>query len=289
NNTPDIRDFESPSDYLTRLKIHADFCYDQKMLTDSSTGYSSLPSSRSNIPSNQAAPEATPALERYFNPRMIYLWLKNLEAIIHLSQALNEKLNSDFISLEWVQHREVMKSTLRNNIKHTREITTDLINREISLISSYVTEYSFSYELIQAIGIIIFRPPNYVKTIWDTVAEVVNKMHSSQQDTALDLSATGLPNNKIIPACIKEAFDGLTQIENKLDPWDSRLEELWNSDIKQPQKDLLPYSVYNDVDDDKLPYLEFTTENFKHWGVKDPAKEFSYGCTCRNNCRDIEA
>lgn len=79
------------------------------MLTDSSTGYSSLPSSRSNIPSNQVAPEATPALEQYFNPRMIYLWLKNLEAIIHLSQALNEKLNSDFISLEWVQHREVMK------------------------------------------------------------------------------------------------------------------------------------------------------------------------------------
>ncbi|KAF0531773.1 SET domain-containing protein [Gigaspora margarita] len=254
------------------------------MLTDSSSHYSSSHSSRSIIPSKQTATESTPILDQYFNPRMIYLWLKNIEAIIHLSQALNEKLNSDFISLEWVQHREVMK-----NIKHTREITTDLINREISLISSYVTEYSFNHELIQAIGIIIFRPPKYVKTIWDTLADVVNKSHSSQQTEIIDLSETGLPNNKIIPACIKEAFDGLTQIENELDLWDSRLEELWNINVKPPQKNLLPYSVYNDVDDDMLPYLEFTTENFKHWNVKDPAKEFSYGCTCRNNCRDIEA
>ncbi|CAG8735828.1 29065_t:CDS:2, partial [Gigaspora margarita] len=240
------------------------------MLTDSSSHYSSSHSSRSIIPSKQTATESTPILDQYFNPRMIYLWLKNIEAIIHLSQALNEKLNSDFISLEWVQHHQPLR-----NIKHTREITTDLINREISLISSYVTEYSFNHELIQAIGIIIFRPPKYVKTIWDTLA--------------VYLSETGLPNNKIIPACIKEAFDGLTQIENELDPWDSRLEELWNINVKPPQKNLLPYSVYNDVDDDKLPYLEFTTENFKHWNVKDPAKEFSYGCTCRNNCRDIEA
>ncbi|CAG8829336.1 13669_t:CDS:2, partial [Gigaspora rosea] len=105
-------------------------------------------------------------------------------------------------------------------------------------------------------GIIIFRPPKYVKTIWDTLADVVNKSHSSKQTEIIDLSETGLPNNKIIPACIKEAFDGLTQIENELDPWDLRLEELWNTDVKPPQKDLLPYSVYNDVDDDRIPYLE---------------------------------
>src|SRR5256885_9742447 len=37
-----------------------------------------------------------------FTPRQIYLWVKILELIVHLSKDLNEKLNSDFISIKWI-------------------------------------------------------------------------------------------------------------------------------------------------------------------------------------------
>src|SRR2546430_15776982 len=45
----------------------------------------------------------------YFTPRQIYLWVKILELIVHLSKDLNEKLNSDFISIKWINHRDKIR------------------------------------------------------------------------------------------------------------------------------------------------------------------------------------
>jgi len=45
----------------------------------------------------------------YFTPRQIFLWVKLLELIVHLSKDLNEKLNNDYISMEWIIHREKIR------------------------------------------------------------------------------------------------------------------------------------------------------------------------------------
>lgn len=45
----------------------------------------------------------------YFTPRQIYLWVKVLELIVHLSKDLNEKLNNDFISIKWITHRNKIR------------------------------------------------------------------------------------------------------------------------------------------------------------------------------------
>lgn len=45
----------------------------------------------------------------YFTPRQIYLWVKVLELIVHLSKDLNEKLNNDFISIKWINHRNKIR------------------------------------------------------------------------------------------------------------------------------------------------------------------------------------
>jgi hypothetical protein len=45
----------------------------------------------------------------YFTPRQIYLWVKILELIVHLSKDLNEKLNNDFISIKWINHRNKIR------------------------------------------------------------------------------------------------------------------------------------------------------------------------------------
>ena len=45
----------------------------------------------------------------YFTPRQIYLWVKVLELIVHLSKDLNEKSNNDFISNKWINHRDKIR------------------------------------------------------------------------------------------------------------------------------------------------------------------------------------
>ncbi|CAG8822283.1 7701_t:CDS:2, partial [Dentiscutata erythropus] len=115
----------------------------------------------STIPIIPTIPISEYNLKSYFTPRIVYLWIKNLESITYLTQELNERLNSDFISLEWVRFREYLKN-------NPDQITDS--NFEVNLVKKYYfLNYEYSIELIQAISAIMFRSPIYVKGIWDSL------------------------------------------------------------------------------------------------------------------------
>ncbi|CAG8588162.1 7091_t:CDS:10 [Funneliformis mosseae] len=213
----------------------------------------------------------------YFTPRQIYLWVKLLELIVHLSKDLNEMLNNDYISMEWIIHREKIRKGLITKITDNEKI---LIQSYISEIhSASFKEISFSWELIQAISAIIFRHPKQVHLLWDEIKKKI----------VMDLDPEK-KNNNIKMMVNKPIFNSMMSMKNKLKGLnsskevDKRFEELWNPYLQSPRSKC-PYDIMNIMDDDKIPQLEFIKDNIIHPNVKGPNLLENFACACADNCQ----
>ncbi|RHZ82579.1 hypothetical protein Glove_108g13 [Diversispora epigaea] len=206
-------------------------------------------------------------LKYYFTPHIIHLWLKNLESIVHLNESSNKKLNSDFISWKWVIHREKLKNS---------SSWPQLTKEEYSLISSYVTSFTFSYETLQAISAIIYRPPQIVKNVWESIKSQLNLNDPEEEN----IKKTLINNSR----CLISQYNVLLEIEKDLMKFDESLALLWDKNVISPHSHP-SYKVYNNIDSEKLPYLKFTYENLINCKVKSPDSDFNYGCDCEDNCQ----
>ncbi|PKY21562.1 SET domain-containing protein [Rhizophagus irregularis] len=214
----------------------------------------------------------------YFTPRQIYLWVKVLELIVHLSKDLNEKLNNYFISNKWINHRNKIRKGLITNINEDEKL---LIQSYISEIhSASFKEISFSWELIQAISAIIFRHPNQVYPLWE---EIKSKI-------VMNLDPEDEKKNCVEVIINKPILNSTMIVKNKLDELksfravDERFAELWDPSI-QPPKLKCPYDIMNIMDDDMIPQLEFIKENIVHPNVKPPNLLENFACACADNCQ----
>ncbi|CAG8451162.1 5810_t:CDS:2 [Acaulospora colombiana] len=225
----------------------------------------------------------------HFTPRIIHLWIKNLESIAYLTHELNERLNSDFVSSEWVQHREEMKKA------NPMSAHSKFKDREVLLITSYLNDCEFSIELVQALrnfpnnkSAIAFRPPVRVKGLWDSLSKNESLTKSHKKNVNRNLGSLGnLPSRE--KNMLQQAYETITKLEERYTGFDPQYEELWDANVKV-EVDASPYSVFNDVDNEKLPVLEarqidFTFENLIHWDVDEPDEDYNYGCTCEDNCK----
>ncbi|CAJ0832810.1 4778_t:CDS:10 [Entrophospora sp. SA101] len=112
-------------------------------------------------------------------PRKVNLWIKNMESIVHLTKTLSEKLNDDFLSVEWVIHR----------INRMNGKIENITEKEESLIRKYLS-YQVSSMLIQAISAIIFRNPNKIYEIWKQFTKkscLVTYQHKLKLSTGLPI------------------------------------------------------------------------------------------------------
>ncbi|CAJ0755513.1 287_t:CDS:10 [Entrophospora sp. SA101] len=203
-------------------------------------------------------------------PRKVNLWIKNMESIVHLTKTLSEKLNDDFLSVEWVIHR----------INRMNGKIENITEKEESLIRKYLS-YQVSSMLIQAISAIIFRNPNKIYEIWKQFTKkscLVTYQHK------LKLS-TGLPIETPIKEFGDKVLKKLKELESVL-LFDKRFAELWDKNAMPPRM-LRPYYVVNDIDkEDDIPYLEFVAENLFNIKVIEPDTTYNYGCSCEDNCKN---
>ncbi|CAJ0761950.1 4162_t:CDS:10, partial [Entrophospora sp. SA101] len=199
----------------------------------------------------------------------VNLWIKNMESIVHLTKTLSEKLNDDFLSVEWVIHR----------INRMNGKIENITEKEESLIRKYLS-YQVSSVLIQAISAIIFRNPNKIYEIWKQFTKkscLVTYQHK------LKLS-TGLPIETPIKEFGDKVLKKLKELESAL-LFDKRFAELWDENAMPPRM-LRPYYVVNDIDKDDIPYLEFVAENLFNIKVIEPDTTYNYGCSCEDNCKN---
>ncbi|GBB90121.1 hypothetical protein RclHR1_00170025 [Rhizophagus clarus] len=214
----------------------------------------------------------------YFTPRQIHLWVKVLELIVHLSKDLNEKLNNDFISIKWINHRNKIRKGLITNITEDEKL---LIQSYISEIhSASFKEISFSWELIQAISAIIFRNPNQVYPLWEEIKSKI-VMNLDPEDEKKNCAKV-IINKPILNSTmlVKNQLDELKSLRAV----DERFAELWDPSIQTP-KQKCPYDIMNIMDDDMIPQLEFIKENIVHPNVKPPNLLENFACACADNCQ----
>ncbi|CAG8588784.1 1019_t:CDS:10 [Acaulospora morrowiae] len=227
-------------------------------------------SSQTPLPPSPHSLRTQPSsIKQYFTPHMIHLWLKNLESIVHLNEAWNKKLNEDFTSWYWILHREKIKNS-HQSLPITKE--------EYSLIASYIKTFPCSTSVIQAISAIIFRPPQVVKEIYDRIT-------LGKKEPEEDTQWLGTIYKPFISKTLARHYEELLNIEKNLIQFDYSLALLWDKNVSPPQA-YQPYRVYNNIDDEVIPYLKYTLENLINWKVKSPDVEFNYGCDCEDNCQD---
>ncbi|CAG8809883.1 5080_t:CDS:2, partial [Dentiscutata erythropus] len=110
-----------------------------------------------------------------------------------------------------------------------------------------------------------------------------NNNNNNDDSTAMTNINDILDSNSKI---LQDVYEKITQIEKKFMEFDLQYEELWNFKFIA-NVNAIPYSIFNDVDSEKLPILEFTFENLIHWDVGSPDEDYNYGCTCKDNCKDV--
>ncbi|CAG8452554.1 7075_t:CDS:2 [Paraglomus brasilianum] len=238
------------------------------------------------------------ALSKFFTPRHIHLWLRIIHSIYPVDDELVQALNGAYTDKNWIEHR----IAVRDGAKEVREWSKD----ETSFVESFL-KYEPSPPLFHALAAIIYRSPTLVMEKWQSLS---SSSSSRKLPLSTEKSASILASNphkrrssnepkkgkakkkEPLSSAVMENIHSLqTEIIKQIESLplvDETFREMWDPSVETVAHDQPLFDIVNDIDDEKLLWLEVIEKSVVHFDVDEPDPQSTIICDCQKNCANWE-